>query len=244
MKITDHFSPNCEPRTHTCDMVVLHYTDMNSAAEAQARLCDPAAKVSAHYLIAKTGEIVRLVPENKIAYHAGLSYWRGRSSLNQYSIGIELDNLGHTYGPEAFPSVQIESLLGLLEVIRTRHSIPDHHIVGHSDIAPSRKKDPGELFPWSKLAAEGHGIWSPLLDKLPLLNEVNFLPTQRDYLMASQALSRIGYKVESSPYMTEELEDVLMAFQRHFLPLNVTGLLDAETHQALPIVKELYEDVV
>ena len=240
MKITDHFSPSSEPRTHTCDMLVIHYTDMKSADEAQARLCDPAAKVSAHYLIAKTGEIIRLVPEDRVAYHAGLSYWRGRSSLNQHSIGIELDNLGHSHGPEAFSDVQIESLLGLIGLVRSRHSIPDYNIVGHSDVAPTRKKDPGELFPWDRLAAHGHGIWSPLLEKLPLRDELRFSPSGADYLIASKALAHIGYKIETSHHLTQEMGDVVTAFQRHFVPFNVTGELDAETWQALQVVKELY----
>lgn len=223
-------------------MLVIHYTDMKSAAEAQTRLCDPVAKVSAHYLIAKTGEVIRLVPEDHVAYHAGISFWRGRSSLNQYSIGIELDNLGHSHGPEAFSGAQIESLLGLIDIIRQRHIIPDYNIVGHSDIAPDRKKDPGELFPWSRLAAEGHGIWSPLLEKLPIQDEMTFFPSERDYLMASQALSKIGYKIDSTNHLTEELENVILAFQRHFSPFNVTGELDAETWKALEIVKELFQD--
>lgn len=240
MKITDHFSPNCEARTHAIDMIVLHYTDMKNAEEARARLCDPQAKVSAHYLISKTGEVMRLVPEDKVAYHAGISFWRGRSSLNQYSIGIELDNLGHLHGPEAFSEEQLESLFDLMDSIRERHDIPDYNIVGHSDVAPSRKKDPGELFPWDKLAAEGHGIWSPLLEKMPFQNELTFFPSPRDYLVAQKALAHIGYMINPTEHFSLEAEQVLTAFQRHFLPLNVTGLLDAETMQALEIVKELY----
>ncbi|OFW96046.1 MAG: hypothetical protein A2977_01100 [Alphaproteobacteria bacterium RIFCSPLOWO2_01_FULL_45_8] len=240
MKITDHFSPNFEERTHPVDTLVLHYPDMKSAEEAINRLRDPTAKVSAHYLISKTGEIVRLVPEEKVAYHAGVSYWRGKSSLNYNSIGIELDNRGHLYGPESFPDTQIESLLSLIEVIRIRHDIPDYNIVGHSDIAPARKKDPGELFPWQKIAEEGHGIWSPLLCKLPIQNETMFSPSARDYLMAQEALTHIGYQLELTGHENEETEYTLTAFQRHFLPLNITGLLDAETLQSLQIIKELY----
>jgi N-acetylmuramoyl-L-alanine amidase len=241
MKITDHFSPNYETRTHAIDMIVLHYTDMKNAEEARDRLCDRAAKVSAHYLIAKTGEVVRLVPEDKVAYHAGVSFWRGRTSLNQYSIGIELDNLGHQYGPEAFSEAQLESLFALMDCIRERHNIPNHNVVGHSDVAPSRKKDPGELFPWDRLGAEGHGLWSPLLEKMPFQNELNFFPSRRDYLLAQKALREIGYQIDPTDHLSLEAEQVLTAFQRHFTPLNVTGSLDAETMHAIEIVKELYE---
>lgn len=240
MKITDHFSPNFVERLHPVDMIILHYTDMKSAEQARDRLCDPQAKVSAHYLISKTGHIVRLVPEDKVAYHAGISFWRGRSSLNAYSIGIELDNLGHLHGPELFPNVQLESLFALIDMIRERYNIPDHNIVGHSDIAPSRKKDPGELFPWDKLAAEGHGIWSPLLEKIPLQDDLNFSPSTRDYVLAQKALTDIGYQIDQRGQFSLEMEHILLAFQRHFTPLNVTGLLDLETIQALSIIRELY----
>lgn len=240
MKITDHFSPNFEDRMHPIDMVVLHYTDMKSAVAALDRLCDPQAKVSAHYLISKSGEIVRLVSEDKVAYHAGISYWRGRSSLNHHSIGIELDNLGHLHGPESFAEEQIKSLVNLMKEIRTRHHIPNYNIIGHSDVAPSRKKDPGELFPWERMAAEGQGIWSPLLETMPIQDELTFSPSRHDYEGAQKGLADIGYQIQVTGSLTLETEQVLTAFQRHFLPLNVTGLLDAETLQALNIIKELY----
>jgi N-acetylmuramoyl-L-alanine amidase len=244
MKITDHFSPNFEARTARVDTLVIHYTDMLSASEAIERLCDPEAKVSAHYLISKEGDVFRLVPEDKTAYHAGVSHWRGRASLNQSSIGIELDNLGHTNGPEAFSEVQMQSLFTLIASIRSRHEIPDCNIVAHSDIAPDRKKDPGELFPWDLLHAEGHGIWEKI-SKEPLIKEdVSFeiiAPIEgEDFFIVQKDLLQIGYKVRLTGEMDLETAQALTAFQRHFLPLNVTGILDSETLKRLEKISRLY----
>ena len=140
-------------------MVVLHYTGMKTGEEALARLCDAEAKVSSHYLVEEDGRIFRLVPEERRAWHAGKSFWRGDTDINSASIGIEIVNPGHEWGYRAFPDVQIDSVIALLSDIRERWEIPDGRILGHSDVAPSRKEDPGELFPWKRLAMAGHGLW-------------------------------------------------------------------------------------
>ncbi len=144
-------SPNFDARTLPVTMLVLHYTGMQDAASALARLTDPEAKVSAHYLVAEDGQIIRLVDEEDRAWHAGKSWWRGTSDVNSASVGIEIVNPGHEWGYRAFPEAQIEALIPLVRRIVHHHKITRGNVVGHSDIAPARKEDPGELFPWERL---------------------------------------------------------------------------------------------
>lgn len=239
MNITDHFSPNCHARSSRVDSLVLHYTDMLSADAAMKLLCDPNAKVSSHYLIDKQGKIFRLVEEDKVAYHAGVSYWRGQEGLNESSIGIEIDNYGHVFGPEPFPEAQIDSLIKLLNDIRSRHSIKDTHIVAHSDIAPLRKKDPGELFPWARLHQKGHGIWVP--PKEQDLKTGSFGIASGDMLKKTQKLlKKIGYDVFDNGFLDDKTKAVITAFQRHFLPMNITGELDFATEQHVQRVAEKF----
>src|SRR6185295_9950326 len=145
-------SPNWDERSLPISMIVLHYTGMADAAAAIARLTDPEAKVSCHYMIAEDGQVVRMVPEEKRAWHAGKAYWRGIEDVNSASIGIELVNPGHELGYRPFPEAQMSALIPLMSDICTRHGITRGNIVGHSDIAPTRKVDPGELFEWERLA--------------------------------------------------------------------------------------------
>lgn len=159
MSLIESPSPNFDARRAPPDMVVLHYTGMQTGEAALARLCDPAAKVSAHYMIEEDGRIFRLVPEERRAWHAGVSFWKGERDINAVSIGIEIVNPGHEFGYHAFPDPQIEALIALLDQVRGRWQIPDARILGHSDVAPERKQDPGELFPWKRLAEAGHGLW-------------------------------------------------------------------------------------
>src|SRR5262252_642608 len=153
---TNHDSRGNPPRI---DMLVLHYTGMTSAGAALQRLCDPVARVSAHYVIAEDGRIWRLVSESRRAFHAGRSCWEGESDLNAVSIGIEIVNPGHEWGYRPFPEAQMASVERLCREVVARHPIPPHRVVGHSDIAPDRKSDPGELFDWPRLARSGIGIW-------------------------------------------------------------------------------------
>lgn len=178
-------SPNCDARDAAIDMVVIHYTDMKSAEAALAWLTAPESFVSAHYLIAADGTVAQLVKEADRAWHAGISYWQGIRDNNARSIGIELDSAGHRGGAApVFPSAQIDALLRLLDGIRTRHAVPAHNVVAHSDIAPHRKIDPGEAFPWARLADAGHAL------------EPAAAPTPEPAFCApafAQALSAIGY---------------------------------------------------
>jgi len=195
-------SPNFDNRIGKIQHLVLHYTGMQSAAAAVARLCDPAAKVSSHYVVDEDGTVYALVEERLRAWHAGISYWRGTQALNDSSVGIEIVNPGHEWGYRAFPDAQIAAVLALAKGILRRHPIPARNVVGHSDIAPNRKQDPGELFPWRYLAGQGVGIWTD-----------EFAP-EGDI---AADLAAIGYDTGLP------LPGVIAAFQRHFLPEQVTG---------------------
>jgi N-acetylmuramoyl-L-alanine amidase len=210
------------------DMLVLHYTGMPTAEAALERLCDPAAGVSAHYVVGEDGTIWRLVSEMRRAFHAGRSCWAGSSDLNRVSIGIEIVNPGHVWGYRPFPDAQIAAVERLSRDILERHSIPPHRVVGHSDIAPDRKTDPGELFDWQRLANAGIGIWPvPSLRLAPV-------PSERTRAIAD--LGAIGY---CTPTMAEEL--VIAAFQRRFRPVCCDGLLDRETTARIADVRAAYD---
>ena len=210
-------SPNWDERALPVSMVVLHYTEMEREAALQ-RLTDPGAKVSAHYFISEEGEVVRLVDEDKRAWHAGASYWRGHKDVNSASVGIELDNPGHGLGYRAFADAQIEALVPLLHDIVRRHDIPRANVVGHSDVAPARKMDPGELFPWNRLAE--YRLCLPRPEKLelgdPFSNDGSF------YL----ALERFGYDITEGRKAVE-------AFQRRWRPERIDGEIDGEVRAIL-----------
>lgn len=193
-------SPNADARRLPISMLVLHYTGMPSGVEALARLRDPASKVSAHYLIDDEGTIHGLVAEDRRAWHAGVGFWRGVTDINSASIGIELVNPGHEWGYRPFPAAQIEALLELLHDIMQRHHIPPRNIIGHSDLAPTRKQDPGELFPWKYLADKGFGLWPD--DRTP--------PGDPNALIS--LLHALGYDPAADP------DAVITAFCRHFAP--------------------------
>ena len=196
-------------------MLVLHYTGMRSAAEAVARLRDPAAKVSAHYLIDEDGSIVALVPDERRAWHAGVSWWRGQGNLNDVAIGIELVNPGHEWGYRPFPRPQMTALLGLASRLVERWAIPPDRVLGHSDVAPARKDDPGELFDWSSLARAGLCLPVPEAEPLP-----------PDAAAAAAALAWFGY---AGPGQGVPLATTLRAFQRRWRSGRCDGALDAGT---------------
>jgi N-acetylmuramoyl-L-alanine amidase len=212
VSIVETPSPNFNERQLPVSMIVLHYTGMQSAEAALARLTDPAAEVSAHYLIDEDGTIHCLVAEDKRAWHAGQSHWRGITDINSASIGIELVNPGHEFGYREFAPAQIEALIPLLSEIKDRYEITRGNIVGHSDIAPTRKQDPGELFPWARLARVRLALPRPTKNLMdPLWSDAGFL----------LALERFGYEV------TNKLAAVV-AFQRRFRPELIDGEIDGE----------------
>jgi N-acetylmuramoyl-L-alanine amidase len=231
MQFIDAPSPNFDARTAPPDMVVLHYTGMPTGEEALARLRDPEAKVSAHYLIEEDGRAFALVPEERRAWHAGVSFWKGERNVNGVSIGIELVNPGHDWGYRAFPDAQIATLIDLLTGIRERWDVADTHIVGHSDIAPDRKLDPGELFPWKHLAEVGFGLWSeaPAAPGAPMR-----LGEEGPAVFALQAgLTRLGYDCAPSGRYDEATALTITAFQRHWRPARIDGAADGETRARL-----------
>jgi N-acetylmuramoyl-L-alanine amidase len=222
MRVLERPSPNHGPRRGPggIDILLIHYTGMPSAATALDRLCDPLAEVSAHYLIAEDGAIWRLVDEARRAWHAGSAFWAGERDINSRSIGIELANPGHEHGYRAFPEPQLAALAWLGGDILARHAIPAARILGHSDVAPLRKEDPGELFPWERMARAGLGLW-------PDFRAATEAPA--DILAAQQMLARIGYETPSSGVLDAEPRAVITAFQRHWRPARCDGALDAET---------------
>ncbi len=195
-------------------MLVLHYTGMPSAEMALARLCDPASKVSAHYCIEEDGRVHSLVAEDKRAWHAGVSCWRGQGDVNAASIGIEIVNPGHEFGYRPFPAAQMKSVVSLCRDIVSRHTISPRNVVGHSDIAPRRKQDPGELFDWKLLADAGVGLWIDAGES-----------RGGESGSFQDKLTEYGYHITGDP---EQLRYVVTAFQRHFRPHLINGKWDDE----------------
>lgn len=230
------FSPHFNDRTLTLDSIILHYTDMPTTEEALAWLCHPTSQVSAHYLINEAGKIYQLVEDEKRAWHAGESFWRGCTDINSCSLGIELSNPGHSHGYQAFPEAQIEGLLQLCEKLRARWDIPNNRILGHSDIAPRRKQDPGHLFPWKKLAREGLGLWPSAPHSVIASEAKQSTDTNKDFSWIAavptgprnddflkESLATIGYETVSLPH-------TIRAFKRHFQPHQGDDRVDEETH--------------
>ncbi|MFQ5783284.1 MAG: N-acetylmuramoyl-L-alanine amidase [Alphaproteobacteria bacterium] len=234
--MTDRPSPNHDARPEgvAVDVLVLHYTGMENAETALARLCDPAARVSAHYLVDEDGTIFRLVAESRRAWHAGVSFWRGCDDVNAVSIGVEIVNPGHEFGYRPYPEAQMAAVEALCRDIVARHPIPARNVVGHSDVAPGRRADPGELFDWPRLAAAGVGLWP---EDNPVRGEMGLALARGDagraVADAQGALAEFGYAVPRHGAYDEATADAVAAFQRHFRPCRVDGVLDPETAQRL-----------
>ncbi len=222
-------SPNFDARPpgQAVDILLLHYTGMASATAALARMCDESAKVSAHYCIDEDGLLTRLVPEDKRAWHAGLASWAGADDINDRSIGIELVNPGHEFGYRPFPEAQMARLIELARDILARQPIPPGRVLGHSDVAPLRRQDPGELFDWARLAAAGIGLWpgdAPALAP-PEPSEIE------------RQLAAFGYG-----YLEQDFPAVVAAFQRHFRPATLTGEVDPESAGRLAALVALVDE--
>jgi N-acetylmuramoyl-L-alanine amidase len=224
-------SPNFNNRTAPPDIILLHYTGMPTGEGALARLRDPEAKVSSHYLVEEDGRVFSLVAEERRAWHAGVSFWKGERDINSASIGVEIVNPGHEFGYRAFPEAQVAAVIELLADIRSRWEIEDSRIIGHSDVAPARKEDPGELFPWKRLAEAGHGLWiePPAAPGAPL-----GLGDEGTGVFALQAgLIRLGYDSAPSGKYDEATVTIVRAFQRHWRPERFDGVADGETRARL-----------
>ena len=214
-------SPNHSVRPRAVDMLILHYTGMVSCAAALERLCDPTAKVSAHYLVDEDGTSYRMVPEERCAWHAGRASWHGDTDINERSIGIELVNPGHEFGYRAFPEVQMTAMTALAQDIVVRHSIPSARVLGHADVAPERRADPGELFDWRGLASAGIGLWPEASAAQPA-GDGDIGDVQRQ-------LRAIGYAVGQPGAADPATHAAIVAFQRHFVQTRTDGVVDRRT---------------
>jgi N-acetylmuramoyl-L-alanine amidase len=225
-------SPNHDARTARVDILLLHYTGMTTEEEALARLTDPEAKVSSHYFVYEDGRICQLVPEARRAWHAGLSSWRGATDINARSIGIEIANPGHEFGYREFPQPQIDAVIGLCRDIVARHGIRRERVLAHSDVAPARKQDPGEKFPWDRLASAGVGLW---VEPAPIAAGRTFSANDRGLEVEDlqRQLARFGYATEISRRYDDNTRSIVTAFQRHFRPERVDGLADVSTRETL-----------
>lgn len=232
-------SPNFNRRRRPLDAVVLHYTGMASAEAALARLRDPAAEVSCHYLIFEDGQIRQLVPEHERAWHAGRSYWAGETDMNSASIGIELANGGVDFGTPPFAEAQIAATIALLGDILARRRIPAGRILAHSDIAPFRKADPGEAFPWARLAKAGIGHYVAPVPCEDAASDFAMSPGLRPGATGAEVeelqhrLMRYGYEIAVTGRYDDATEVVVRAFQRHFRPARVDGMADVSTRATL-----------
>ncbi len=218
MRLRERASPNHDERNGPVSFLILHYTGMKTAGAALDRLCDKEAEVSSHYLVEENGTVWQLVDESRRAWHAGPSFWRGETALNARSIGVEIVNPGHEHGYVRFPGVQMQAVAELCRGILARHPIAARDVLAHSDIAPDRKEDPGELFDWRGLAAQGIGLW-PREERQPV-----------DPRSVRGTLAAIGYRTDL------DLPTLLRAFQRHWRQEAVTGEADAQTRARLAAV--------
>jgi N-acetylmuramoyl-L-alanine amidase len=250
MRLITRPSPNFNDRRGALDMLVLHYTGMEDGPSAEARLCDPAAEVSAHYLVREDGTVVQMVSEEKRAWHAGIARWQGDEDLNSRSIGVEIVNGGHDFpdakgGLPVYPQAQIKAVISLCQAILARHDIPATRIVGHSDIAPARKADPGEHFPWLQLAAAGIGLW-PLREPAGRPESLSGSGLGKGDASVSvrrlqEHLARIGYDQPITGKFDDQTEAVVTAFQRRWRPDIVSGRADIGCLAMIGTVAMLYE---
>ncbi len=223
-------SPNFNERPdgRAVDILLLHYTGMESGEVAASRLCDPEAKVSAHYIVDEAGTVTRMVPEHLRAWHAGMASWAGESDINGVSIGIEIVNGGHDFGSPPYPEAQMQAVETLSLEILSRHPIPAQRVLAHSDVAPARKADPGEWFDWARLARAGVGLW---VEPEPIIDGPVLAPGDRGDTVAELQfmLADYGYGLEVLGRYDENTKAVVTAFQRHFRPEKVDGVADIST---------------
>jgi len=225
-------SPNFQPRRNGLvpNILLMHYTGMESAKAALDHLCHEQSGVSCHYLVDEEGQIIQMVAESQRAWHAGQSHWAGQEDINSCSIGIEIVHEGHIPEMDDFPDRQIEAVIALSRDIFSRHAIPPRHVLAHSDVAPERKKDPGEKFPWRYLHEQGIGHYvSPVAPK----GETGFYVGDEDEKVEQmrKMLRNYGYKVDSQGPFDQKDADLITAFQRHFRPQKVDGRLDQSTFE-------------
>jgi N-acetylmuramoyl-L-alanine amidase len=227
-------SPNSSERRGIAapDLLILHYSGTKTAEEALARLRDPAAEVSSHYLVFEDGRVAQLVPEARRAWHAGVSSWEGTSDINSRSIGIEIANPGHEFGYPDFPQKQIKAVIALCQDIIARRRIRADRVLAHSDVAPGRKQDPGEKFPWRQLHKAGVGLWV-MPSRGGKGAALKAGDGGADVLALQEELATYGYGISTSGEFDSTTASVVAAFQRHFRPARVDGVADAATRITL-----------
>jgi N-acetylmuramoyl-L-alanine amidase len=230
-------SPNFDERTSNIDMVVIHATKMEELPSIE-RLCDPESNVSCHYLISQNGKVYSLVNDDKRAWHAGESFWRGREKLNTYSIGIELVNADHLLETNIFPEAQMNSLIKLCADLIKKYSIADFNIVAHSDIAPNRKDDPGQFFNWNLLAKNHIGIYPDIKNDANNKIIISHGDKNSEVLKIQKMLKDFGYKIDLNGEFDESMSMVVIAFKRRFYPNDLSPSIN---HKALIILRELVE---
>jgi len=242
MKINNFYSPNFNKRKRSNKLIkfiIIHYTGMQSERESLKKLCNPESKVSSHFLIGQNGKIYRLIKDNQIAWHAGKSCWGKYINLNKNSLGIELVNKGHEYGYTNFKKNQVLSLIKICKVLIKKYKIKNKNIIGHSDIAPLRKEDPGEKFPWEMLANQKIGLWhnhkQSFLKKYRNIKIVK----KKDKIKFIKNLSKIGYRtqIEKKTFHIKKL----IAFQRHFRKELINGILDKECLLIAQSLSKIYK---
>lgn len=235
--VIDRPSPNFDARPAGARpwILLLHYTGMPTAEAALTRLTDPAARVSSHYTVDEDGTVYRHVVEEMRAWHAGVSSWRGETNVNAHSIGIEIVNPGHEFGYRPFPEEQVLSVIALCQAIRARHGIARQDVIGHSDVAPLRKEDPGELFPWGRLATEHLCLWP---DHVPAVSGAVYALGEQGPAISGlhEKLTAIGYGYLSGDQFDPHTEKVITAFQRRFRQSAVTGAADPQTQGLIQAV--------
>ena len=226
MKIASIISPNYSKKTRLkkqIKFVIIHYTGMQSEIESIKRLKNPKFKVSCHYLINRKGDIIQMVEDRKIAWHAGKSKWKNFENLNKQSIGIELVNKGHRFGYQSFSKKQIKKLIFICKKLKKKYSIKKENFLGHSDIAPLRKIDPGEKFPWKKLSKYNIGIWYNKKLKKGRFN------LKKNEVQFFKNLQRLGYRYFDIHRRKNADKKIIRSFQQHFLPNNISGKIDQKT---------------
>ncbi len=204
--------------------LIIHYTGMQSTRVSLQRLKNPKSKVSCHYFITKNGVIYRMVEDNKVAWHAGKSKWKNKTNLNKYSLGIEIQNKGHQFGYEKFTKKQISALIQLLKILVKKYKIKKNNILGHSDVAPLRKIDPGENFPWKLLSKKGLALW---YENFKFKKNRNKSKMKRKIFFRN--IHKIGYRFFNSSKKSKNDNMVIKSFQRRFLPRDISGKITDKT---------------
>ncbi len=225
LELSPNFSPKARPNKNV-KFIIIHYTGMQSEIESLKRLKNYKYKVSCHYFISRNGKVIKMVDDNKEAWHAGKSKWKNFVNLNKFSIGIELVNKGHRFGYENFPNAQIKSLIKLCKKLKKKYKILDNNFLGHSDIAPLRKIDPGEKFPWKKLSKFKFGKWYKKIK----LNEKFVEPEMKKKLFFKN-LYKVGYRYFNINRRSKNDPKIIKAFQSKYLPNKVTGKVDKKTYE-------------